>query len=106
MDRRRVKRFGKMGAIGRGAGHRTMSELREVKLAAVGGREMSGDTKFGGIPQFIQGDYTPDCCGQKMALLAQLDGLDYKEAELPDSALVYVWLCRRCFDVRAAMQHM
>jgi hypothetical protein len=83
-----------------------VAELPEVKLAAVDGREMSGDTKFGGKPQFIQGNYTPDCCGQKMSLLAQLDGLDYKEAELPDSALVYVWLCRRCFDVRAEMQCM
>jgi hypothetical protein len=83
-----------------------MAELPEVKLAAVDGREMSGDTKFGGKPQFIQGDYTPDCCDQKMILLAQLDGLDYKEAELPDSSLVYVWLCQKCFDVRAEIQSM
>jgi hypothetical protein len=81
-------------------------ELPEVKLAAVDGREMSGDTKFGGKPQFIQGDFTPDCCGQKMTLLAQLDGLDFPEAELPDSSLVYVWLCQKCFDVHGDIQSM
>lgn len=83
-----------------------MAGLPEVKLAAADGREMSGATKFGGEATFIQGNYTPDCCAHKMTLLAQLDGLDYAEAELPDSALVYVWLCRQCFDVRAEMQCM
>lgn len=47
-----------------------MPELPEAKLAAVDGREMSGETKFGGKPQFIQGDYTPECCSQRMTLLA------------------------------------
>jgi hypothetical protein len=41
-----------------------------------------------------------------MILLAQLDGLDYSEAALPDSSLVYVWLCQQCFDVRAELQCM
>ena len=38
---------------------------------------------------FIQGDYTPECCGRRMVLLAQFDGLDYPEAKLPDSTLIY-----------------
>jgi hypothetical protein len=38
--------------------------------------------------------------------VAQLDGLDYPEADLPDSALVYVFVCRRCFDVSAELQCM
>lgn len=83
-----------------------MPELPEVKLAAVDGREMSGDTKFGGKATFIQGDHTPECCGQKMTLLAQLDGLDYREADLPDSALVYVFLCQKCFEVSSELQCM
>ena len=41
-----------------------------------------------------------------MTLLAQLDGLDYPEAELPESSLVYVFLCRQCFDVSAELQSM
>jgi hypothetical protein len=65
-----------------------MEELPEVKLVPADGREASGDTKFGGKPTFIQGDYTPECCGNRMALLAQLDELDYLEADLPDSSLV------------------
>lgn len=83
-----------------------MDELPEVKLVAANGRGSSGETKFGGKPTWIQGDYTPECCDQKMVLLAQLDGLDYREAELPDSALVYVFLCPKCFDVSAQLQCM
>jgi hypothetical protein len=81
-----------------------MHELPELKLAPADGREVSGDTKLGGEPTFIQGDHTPECCGQRMALLAQLDGLYYPEAELPDSALVYVFLCKQCFEVHAELQ--
>jgi hypothetical protein len=83
-----------------------MDELPEVKLIPPDGREVSGNTKFGGKPLFIQGDPTPECCGRKMVLLAQLDGLDYLEAGLPDSALVYVFLCRHCFEVSAELQCM
>jgi hypothetical protein len=83
-----------------------MDELPEVKLRPIDGREVSGDTKFGGKPTFIQGDHTPECCGKRMVLLAQLDSLDYPEGELPDSALVYVFLCPLCFDVSAELQCM
>ncbi len=83
-----------------------MNELPEVKLIPADGREISGATKFGGKPTFIQGDHTPECCGARMALLAQLDGLDYPEAELPDSALVYLFLCNQCFGVSAELQCM
>ena len=40
------------------------------------------------------------------ALLAQLDGLDYPEAKLPDSSLIYVFVCRQCFEVSAELQCM
>lgn len=80
--------------------------LPEVKLLRADDREACAGTRFGGWPQFIQVDNTPDCCGRPMALLAQLDGLDYPEAELPDSALVYVFVCRQCFDVSAELQCM
>ena len=83
-----------------------MAELPEIKITFSDGRETSGATHLGGKATFIQGDHTPDCCGQRMTLLAQLDGLDYPEAELPDTALVYVFLCQRCFSVYAEMQCM
>ncbi|MFO0850048.1 MAG: hypothetical protein U0871_16060 [Gemmataceae bacterium] len=81
-----------------------MADLPEVKLIPADGRSATGDTKFGGRATFIQGDFTPDCCGKRMALLAQLDGLDYPEAELPDCALIYVYFCSQCFDVHAELQ--
>ena len=83
-----------------------MDALPEIKLVAADGREQSGDTKLGGQATFIQGDHTPECCGRRMALLAQLDGLDYPEAKLPDSSLVYVFMCRQCFEVSAELQCM
>jgi hypothetical protein len=82
-----------------------MTDLPEIKLTRAAG-PTTGETKFGGQPTFIQGDHTPECCGRRMTLLAQLDSLDYPEAELPDSALVYVFLCRQCFDVQAELQCM
>lgn len=81
-------------------------ELPEVKLLRPDGREMSGDTHFGGRPQFIQAHHTPECCGRPMALLVQLDGLDFPEAELPDSALAYLWVCRQCFQTSSDLQCM
>lgn len=83
-----------------------MDEFPEVKLVPADGREVSGATQFGGKATFIQGDHTPECCGRKMTLLAQLDGLDYPEAKLPDSSLVYLFLCQQCFDVHAELQCM
>jgi hypothetical protein len=83
-----------------------MGELPELKLLPADGREVSGASQLGGRATFIQGDHTPVCCGRPMSLLAQLDGLDYPEAQLPDSALVYVFLCRQCFDVSAELQCM
>ena len=83
-----------------------MDEFPELRLVPADGRDASGDTKLGGRATFIQGDHTPECCGRRMSLLAQLDGLDYPEAELPDSALVYVFVCRQCFDVTAELQCM
>ena len=83
-----------------------MDELPLVKLLPADGRDVSGATHFGGMPTFIQNHRVPECCGHPMSLLAQLDSLDYREADLPDSALVYVFICRSCFDVQADMQCM
>ncbi len=83
-----------------------MVELPEIILSRADGKPGTGSTKFGGAAEFIQGDYTPDCCGSRMTLLAQLDGLDYREADLPDSSLVYVFVCSHCFSVHAELQCM
>lgn len=83
-----------------------MDEFPEVKLLRADGLPGTGDTKFGGRPQLIQSRVTPNCCGQPMALLAQLDGLDFPEAELPDSSLAYIYVCRQCFEVEADIQCM
>jgi hypothetical protein len=83
-----------------------MNDLPEVKLLPADGREVSGDTKFGGKPQFIQSHNTPECCCQPMALLVQVDGLDFPEAGLPDSSLAYLYVCRQCFQVSSDLQSM
>ena len=81
-----------------------MGPLPEVNLMRADGCPTSNGTKFGGLPQFIQCDSTPDCCGRPMALLARLDGLDFPEVDLPDSALAYLWVCRQCFQVSSELQ--
>jgi uncharacterized protein YwqG len=81
-------------------------KLPKVKIVYADNREISGASQFGGSATFIQADRTPSCCDSKMQLLAQLDSLDYPEAQLPDSAFVYVFICPHCFDVEAQMQCM
>ena len=83
-----------------------MGQLPELKLLPADGRPASGETKLGGKPQWVQGDHTPECCGSRMVLLAQIDGLDFPEAKLPDSALVYTFLCPQCFGVSSELQCM
>jgi hypothetical protein len=61
-------------------------------------------TKLGGTPDFIQAEWQPECCGEKMVFLGQLDSLDIPEAKLPDSAIVYVFYCRKCMRIAASMQ--
>ena len=83
-----------------------MEVYPEIPLLPVDGREVSGDTKFGGLPQFIQSRNTPECCGRKMTLLVQIDGLDFPEAQLPDSSLAYLYVCRQCFETSCDLQCM
>ena len=83
-----------------------MGDFAEVKLVPADGRAVSGDTKFGGQPTFIQSRNTPECCGRAMSLLVQIDGLDFPEAGLPDSALAYLYVCRECFEVSSDLQCM
>jgi hypothetical protein len=78
-------------------------ELPEVKLLFADGRASNGATQLGGRPTMTH-PRTPECCGRPMALFAQLDSLDYPEADLPDAGLVLVWLCRQCFGVHAALE--
>lgn len=80
--------------------------LPEVKLLRSDGQQMFGDSRFGGHPQFIQVNNTPDWCGHAMALLVQIDALDFPEANMPDSALAYLWVCRQCYQVSADLQCM
>ena len=81
-------------------------KLPKLKILYADKREISGASYLGGSATFIQADRTPSCCEHKMQLLAQLDSLDYPEAELPDSALVYVFVCPHCFVVDAQLQCM
>jgi uncharacterized protein YwqG len=82
-----------------------MAELPEVRLAPVpAGVKGSAGTKLGGKPQWIQAEWRPECCNQPMSFLGQIDSLDIPEAELPDSALVYVFFCPECFDVDCHLQ--
>ena len=77
-------------------------ELPEVKLMRCGNMPVA--TKLGGTPEWIQVEWKPECCGKPMVFLGQIDSLDMPEAALPDSALVYVFFCSKCFDVAAQLQ--
>jgi hypothetical protein len=74
-----------------------MEDLPEVRLIRADGRVMGGDTKWGGRPTLVCGDVHDECCGQAMALLGQFDAIDYPEMDWPGRALVYVFVCTKCF---------
>ncbi|MGL6075848.1 MAG: hypothetical protein ACRC8S_16960 [Fimbriiglobus sp.] len=78
-------------------------ELPEVKLLPADGRTTTGATQFGGQPILIYPS-PPECCEETMTLFAQLDGLDYPEADLPDAGVVLVYLCRECYGVHASLE--
>lgn len=82
-----------------------MRQLPEIRLVPI---ETEADkpagTKLGGKPDWIQTEWDPDCCGQPMTFLGQIDSLDIRDAKLPDSAIVYVFYCEKCFEVTSQLQ--
>lgn len=80
-----------------------MAELPEVCFLLSATGDEAG-TKLGGNADWIQVPCEPECCGQPMSFLGQLDSLDIPAANLPDSALVYVLYCPKCFNVAAQLQ--
>src|SRR4051812_23746070 len=102
---------------------RTLSARRLASLHSTAGRLYSGawlncltsgfnnfetaaeaGTKLGGTAEWIQVEWKQSCCGQPMWFLGQIDSLDVPAARLPDSSIVYVVYCPKCFSVAAQMQ--
>lgn len=82
-----------------------MAELPEIRLAVATAADAgSVGTKLGGRPEWIQTEWEPQCCGQPMTFLAQVDTLDLPNTRFPDSALVYVFYCSKCFEVASQLQ--
>ena len=82
---------------------RGMNPLNEVRfqLSPTGGH---AGTRLGGSAEWIQYEWEPACCGEPMIFLGQIDSLDIPEAKLPDSALVYVLYCSKCFQTASQLQ--
>ena len=59
--------------------------------------------KIGGEPDWIQGDETPECCGQPATFYGQLGSLDRKH-DLIDNGLIYVFVCRKCLKAHSVFQ--
>jgi hypothetical protein len=59
--------------------------------------------KIGGEPDWIQGDETPECCGQPMIFYGQLGSLGGKY-DLIDNGIIYVFICRKCLSTQSVFQ--
>ncbi len=82
-----------------------MNELPEYRLAVVPTTDAPiTESKLGGKPTWIQVEWQPECCGTPMTFLGQIDSLDIQEANLPNSAIIYIFFCGKCFDVSAQLQ--
>ena len=79
-----------------------MDELPETRLVREDRRQVGGETKLGGRPTFLCGEFTEECCSEPMVLLGQFDELDFPEAELPDRMIAYVLICRKCQVITCA----
>ncbi len=76
------------------------------KLAAIWDWDMTVNHrlhKIGGDPDWIQGDETPECCGQPAVFYGQLGSLDRKH-DLIDNGLIYVFICRKCLKSHSVFQ--
>ena len=69
----------------------------EVYFAALEELGISGDvtSMFGGYPQWIQGDETPDCpeCDERMQLMVQIASEEAAELMWGDAGAVYLFSC-------------
>lgn len=77
-------------------------------------------TKFGGKPDWIQSDETPDCpqCSEPMYFVAQIDSFEYGSEHNPltrvppkhldfmfgDVGMIYVFYCFDCMELRSLQQ--
>jgi hypothetical protein len=59
--------------------------------------------KIGGEPDWIQGDETPQCCGQSALFYGQLASLGGKY-DLIDNGIIYVFICRACLQTHSVFQ--
>jgi hypothetical protein len=74
----------------------------KIQLKRADSGEVVG-THLGGEPQWLQGPWSPECCGVPMSFLGQIDTLDIP-ARFPDSAIVYVFVCGKCFQTDSQIQ--
>ena len=82
-----------------------MADLPEIRLTPItSDSQKAVGTKLGGEPEWIQVEWRPECCGKPMVYLAQIDSLDIPQAKLPDSAIVYLFFCPKCFETTSQMQ--
>ena len=103
---------------------RNLNEYR-VKLERVskgeravpldGPENLGKRTKFGGEPDWIQGEDTPECpeCGEAMYFVAQIDSFESEVMDDPpkhidftfsDAGMIYVFYCFDCLNVQSLQQ--
>jgi hypothetical protein len=76
------------------------------KLAAIWDWDMTVNHrlhKIGGEPDWIQGEETPECCGQPAMFYGQIGSLDWKH-DLIDNGLIYIFICRKCLKTHSIFQ--
>jgi len=70
-------------------------------------------SKFGGTPDWIQGEEVPGCsrCGAQMSFVAQIDSIDAVSANpeddfmFGDCGMIYVFHCFECLESSAVTQY-
>lgn len=69
-----------------------------------GGGELGKRSKFGGDPNWIQGEEWPLCnCNKRMSFYAQLDSLGL-DMGIGDCSLIYIFICKKCNTVKSLAQ--
>jgi len=80
-------------------------KIPEIKLVPANGDPRgAGHHKIGGDPEWIQEPLKLECCGRPMTFYGQFDSVDIPGARLPDSGIIYVFVCFQCWSTEALLQ--
>jgi nucleoid DNA-binding protein len=61
--------------------------------------------KLGGVPDWLQGEELPSCCGTEMLFYGQFDSAIGGVFNLVDAGMLFVFWCKHCYKAKTVFQY-